>query len=72
MWVPNVTDSELLDNSCSHKSLFPNNIVHQTTPRHHLDSYTKRLEEMLEGVPINSREDPRCRFIFPIAAHARE
>jgi hypothetical protein len=40
-----LTDSELLDNSCSQVSLFPKNIVHHTTPQHHLDSYSKRLKE---------------------------
>ncbi|KAE8444669.1 hypothetical protein EG329_014326 [Mollisiaceae sp. DMI_Dod_QoI] len=108
---PNLTDSELLSDSCSKALLFPNNIVRQTTPQHHLDSYSKRLKERepflfsedgaaaldileyddpvkgfqhtcakntsqlkdnLEGVPSHSRKDPRCRFIFPIASHARD
>lgn len=40
-----LTDSQLLDHSCSQVSAFPNNIVRQTTPQHQLDSYSKRLEE---------------------------
>lgn len=30
------------------------------------------LKGRLEGIPIHSRKDPRCRFIFPTAAHARD
>lgn len=40
-----LTDSELLDASCAQVSQFPNNILHQTTPQHHVDSYGKRLDE---------------------------
>lgn len=44
--MSNPTDSELLDQSCTQISLpFPQNMVHQTTPQHHLDSYSKRLKD---------------------------
>jgi hypothetical protein len=39
------THAQLLDKSCSQLSLYPNNIVHQTTPQHQLGSYSKRLKE---------------------------
>jgi hypothetical protein len=43
--IPGLSDSELLNKSYSQVSLFPSNIIHQTTPQYRLDSYSKRLKD---------------------------
>jgi hypothetical protein len=42
------SDSQLLQRSCLDAAQFPNNIVRQDTPKHHLDVYYKRLNDQSE------------------------
>lgn len=42
--MSDLSDTELLANSCLDASNFPRNIIRHYTPQHHLDAYFSRLD----------------------------